>query len=262
MTLWQAVVLGLAQGLGEFLPISSSAHLIIIPWLFGWPDPGLTFDIALHMGTLVALVIFFWRDWLGLIRGGLRGISTTEGRLFWYIAAASVPGAAIGFLLEHKAETVFRTPALIAAMLIFMGVVLLVADKKGTQKTRLEGIGFSTSLIIGVAQALAIIPGVSRSGVTMTAGLFTGLKRETAARFSFLLSAPIVLGAGILKIPKLIAHPEMIDAPFALGVIVAAVSGLASIKLLLAYVQRHDFTPFVWYRFALGLVVLLLAFMR
>jgi len=187
MTLWQAIVLGLVQGMGEFLPISSSAHLVLIPWICNWPDPGLTFDIALHVGTLVSVVAYFWRDWLQLVRGGLKGFKTPEGKLFWFIVAASIPGAGIGFLLEHKAETVFRSPALIAVMLIVMGILLLLADRKGAKVTGLIGIRFATSFCIGISQALAIIPGVSRSGVTMTTGLFAGLTREATARFSFLL---------------------------------------------------------------------------
>jgi len=262
MTLLQAVVLGLFQGLGEFLPISSSAHLVLIPWLFGWPDPGLTFDIALHWGTLISVIVFFWRDWIKLLQGGLKGLSTVEGKLFWFIVAASIPGAGIGFLLEHKAETVFRSPALIAGMLMFMGLILLLADRKGVKKTDLAHMNFSTSLLIGFSQALAIIPGVSRSGVTMTAGLFAGLQRETAARFSFLLSAPIILGAGVLKIPKLLAQPGAINTPFVAGIIVSAVSGFFSIKVLLNYIQTHDFTPFVWYRFAVGALVMALVCFR
>ena len=199
MTLWQAIVLGLVQGMGEFLPISSSAHLVLIPWICNWPDPGLTFDIALHVGTLVSVVAYFWRDWLQLVRGGLKGFTTPEGKLFWFIVAASIPGAGIGFLLEHKAETVFRSPALIAVMLIVMGILLLLADRKGAKVTGLIGIRFATSFCIGISQALAIIPGVSRSGITMTTGLFAGLTREATARFSFLLSAPIIFGAAIIK---------------------------------------------------------------
>jgi undecaprenyl-diphosphatase len=262
MTIWQSIVLGLVQGLGEFLPISSSAHLVLVPWIFNWTDPGLTFDIALHAGTLLALVAYFWRDWMKLVQGGLKGIKTTEGKLFWFIIIATLPGASIGFLLEHKAETMFRSPALVAAMLIVMGIVLLLADQKGAKKTVLTDIQFSTSFCIGVSQALAIIPGVSRSGVTMTTGLFSGLTREATARFSFLLSAPIIFGAAAIKVPKILAHPDMINTPFVVGIIVSALSGFASIALLLKYVQQRDFTPFVWYRFGLGVFVLALCFFR
>lgn len=262
MTIWQAIVLGLVQGLGEFLPISSSAHLVLVPWIFRWPDPGLTFDVALHLGTLVAVVAFFWRDWLNLIAGAFRGSGTVEGRLFWCLVFASIPGALFGFLLEKKAETVFRAPALIAVMLIIMGVLLYMADRSGAKKVKIERIGLGRSLLIGFSQALAIIPGVSRSGITMATGLFAGMTRESAARFSFLLSVPIILGAGLVKIPDLLAHPEMVNAAFWVGVIVSAVSGVASIGFLLRYVRRKSFLPFVWYRLALGIFVLILFFLR
>jgi len=262
VTIWQAVVLGLVQGLGEFLPISSSAHLVLVPWLFRWPDPGLAFDVALHLGTLVAVVAFFWRDWLKLFLGACKGFRTKEGRLFWCLVLASLPGAAAGYLLEDYAETVFRTPELIAVMLILMGMILYLADRRGEKKTDIGRVTLWQSLLIGISQALAIIPGVSRSGITMTTGLLTGLTREGAARFSFLLSAPIIFGAGVVKMPELLTQPGMIDAPFLVGVLVSALSGVASIGFLLRYVQTKDYLPFVWYRFLLGGVVLLVALMR
>lgn len=262
MTVFQAVVMGLVQGLGEFLPVSSSAHLVLIPWLFRWPDQGLTFDIALHLGTLIAVVAYFWREWYELLLGALKGTKNQKGRLFWCLILACFPGAFFGYLLEGKAETVFRNPALIAAMLIIMGLVLYIADQKGLKKLKIEKIGIVQSLIIGFSQALAIIPGVSRSGVTITAGLLTGLTREGAARFSFLLSVPIILGAGLVKVPELIAHPEMINTPFVVGVFVSAFSGVASIGFLLKYVQTKNYLPFVWYRFLVGLLVFLMLFVR
>ena len=163
MTILQAVILGLAQGLGEFLPISSSAHLVLIPWLFGWTDPGLTFDVALHIGTLVAVVIYFWKDWWQLILKGFTDIRSVKGRLFWYLVVATVPGAIGGFLLEKKAETIFRSPILIALMLIGMGILLYWADRRSAKKIEINDITFGTSLLIGISQALAIVPGVSRS---------------------------------------------------------------------------------------------------
>lgn len=256
MTLFQAIVLGLVQGLGEFLPISSSAHLVLVPWLFRWPDPGLTFDIALHIGTLVAVVAYFWKDWLTLIVKGITDRSSRDGRLFWYLVLASIPGAAIGFLLEDKAETVFRTPLLIAAMLIAMGVLLSWADRRSPKTTGVEGIGLGASFLIGLSQALAIIPGVSRSGITMSTGLMLGLTREGAARFSFLLSTPIILGAALVKVPHVVSHPEMLTLNFVIGMLVSCVTGLLSIGFLLRYVQTRNFLPFVWYRYALGAVVI------
>lgn len=262
MSLLEAVVLGLVQGLGEFLPISSSAHLVLVPWIFNWNDPGLTFDIALHIGTLFAVIIYFWRDWLKLISAGLKGVSTQDGRLFWYLVIASIPGAVIGFLLEDIAETVFRAPLLIAIMLILMGIFLVWADRRGRKEIDLEGINLKTSFLIGLSQALAIIPGVSRSGITMTTGLLLGMTREDTARFSFLLSTPIILGAGLIKTPQILANPAMINANFIIGMLVAAVVGLLSIGFLLRYVQTKDFRPFAWYRFALGALVILLVMVR
>ncbi len=262
MSFLEAFVLGLVQGLGEFLPISSSAHLVLVPWIFSWTDPGLTFDVALHVGTLIAVIIYFWRDWWNLLTAGLRGWSTQDGRLFWYLVIASVPGAAIGFMLEDIAETLFRTPLLIAIMLILMGLILNWADRKGRKEIELQRIDLKTSFLIGLSQALAIIPGVSRSGITMTTGLLLGLTREDTARFSFLLSTPIILGAALVKAPQIIANPALIDAKFLLGMLISAVVGLVSIGFLLRYVQTKDFRPFAWYRFVLGALVIGLVFIR
>jgi len=222
VTIWQSVVMGLVQGLGEFLPISSSAHLVLVPWFFNWLDPGLTFDIALHIGTLIAVIAYFWRDWVKLIRGAFQGTKSKEGRLFWYLVLATIPGAIMGLLLEEKAETVFRNPLLIAVMLIVLGVLLYWADRKGRKLTNVNNISLGQSLMIGISQALAIIPGVSRSGITMTTGLLFGLTREGAARFSFLLSAPVIFGAGLIKVPDILANPGMVNAPFLIGMLVSA----------------------------------------
>ena len=158
MSTLQAAILGLVQGLGEFLPISSSAHLVLIPWLFKWKDPGLTFDIALHIGTLIAVVIYFWKNWLRLVTKGLTDVRSTKGRLFWYLVAATIPGAMVGFLLEKKAETIFREPILIATMLILLGVLLYWADRKSAKDIEMNRITFKTSFFIGLSQAMAIIP--------------------------------------------------------------------------------------------------------
>jgi len=262
MSVLQAVVLGVVQGLGEFLPISSSAHLILVPWFFRWPDPGLTFDVALHMGTLLAIIAFFWRDWVELFSHGLRGIKTQQGRLFWFLVAASVPGALAGAALEEQAETVFRNPMLIGMALIIMGALLLIADRMGARRTGMEKMSFGTSMAIGVSQALAVIPGVSRSGVTIATGLFLGLDREAAARFSFLLSTPIVVGAGLLKLRNLATAPGTINLPFVVGVLTSAVVGFLTIGILLRWVRTGSFSPFVWYRFALGAAVILVATLR
>jgi undecaprenyl-diphosphatase len=258
----QAGILGLVQGLGEFLPISSSAHLVIVPWLFNWEDPGLTFDIALHIGTLIAVAIYFWKDWLQLITKGVTDARSREGRLFWYLVLATIPGAMIGLLLEKKAETSFRNPVLIAIMLIALGIVLYWVDRKSAKKIEAENISLKTSFLIGLSQALAIIPGVSRSGITMTTGLFLGLTREGAARFSFLLSAPIIFGAAIVKVPHIIANPAVITTNFIVGMVVSCVTGIASIGFLLHYVQTKKFLPFAWYRFILGALILTIVFLK
>ena len=262
MTILQAVILGLAQGLGEFLPISSSAHLVLIPWLFGWEDPGLTFDVALHLGTLVAVVIYFWKDWLELILKGFTDARSVKGRLFWFLVAATVPGAIGGFLLEKKAETVFRSPVLIGVMLIVMGILLYWADRRSSKKIEMNKITFRSSLFVGISQVLAIIPGVSRSGVTMTTGLMTGLTREGAARFSFLLSTPIIFGAALVKLPGVVSNPSVITLNFVIGILVSCITGVAGIGFLLRYVQTKDFFPFVWYRFILGVIVIMIAAVR
>ena len=262
MTILQAVILGLAQGFGEFLPISSSAHLVLVPWLFGWTDPGLTFDVALHLGTLVAVVIYFWKDWWQLIIKGFTDVRSVKGRLFWYLVAASVPGAMGGFLLEKKAETVFRSPILIAMMLILMGIFLYWADRRSAKKIEMDNITFGTSILIGISQVLAIVPGVSRSGITMTTGLLMGVTREGAARFSFLLSTPIIFGAAMVKLPDVISNPSVITLNFAIGMLVSCVTGIVGIGFLLRYVQTKDFLPFVWYRFILGALVVAITLVR
>jgi undecaprenyl-diphosphatase len=259
LTTLQALLLGLVQGLGEFLPISSSAHLVLVPWLFGWEDPGLTFDIALHFGTLIAVALYFWKDWLRLFSKGFTDTRSPDGRLFWYLVMATIPGALIGFALEEKAETVFRNPVLIAVMLIVLGVILYWADRKGAKEVAVKNISLRTSLLIGISQALAVIPGVSRSGVTMSVALLLGLTREAAARFSFLLSAPIIFGAAVIKLPSVIANPAVITSGFILGMIVSCATGLIAIGFLLRFVQTKTFLPFAWYRFILGAVVIIVA---
>ena len=264
MTIFQAFILGLVQGLGEFLPISSSAHLVLVPWLFRWADPGLTFDIALHVGTLIAVVLYFWKDWLNLISKGLTKPKEREGKLFWFLVLATIPGASIGYLLEHKAETVFRNPLLIAVMLILMGAILYWADRQGKKQINVEHISLKTSFLIGLSQALAIIPGVSRSGVTMTTALALGMTRESAARFSFMLSTPVIAGAGILQILRLakaVLHPAESMPPvnwsaMGVGFLCAAISGFLCIRFFLRYIQTKSFTPFVVYRFLLAGLVL------
>jgi undecaprenyl-diphosphatase len=256
----RAIALGVLQGLGEFLPISSSGHLIVVPWLLGWPDHGLAFDVALHMGTLLAVVYAFAGDWWLLLTGALRGLregrpfAAPEGRLLLLLALASIPGAVAGLLLDDWAESVFRSPALVACTLAGMGAVLFVADARGAgSRGEAATISLRDALLIGLSQAAAIVPGVSRSGVTISMGLLLGYRREEAARFSFLLATPITLGAALFKVPDLAgaAQPGVLLA----GMLAAAIVGLLSIRVLLAYVRTRDYRPFVYYRFALAALV-------
>lgn len=262
MTIFQALIYGVIQGLAEFLPISSSAHLVALPQIMGWQDPGLTFDVALHLGTLIAVIAFFWKDWIELISNGVARPQSKNGKLFWYLVVACIPGGIIGVLLEKKAETTFRNLALIGAMMIIMGLVLYAADKYSKRMVSIENIGLKRSLYIGLAQALAIIPGVSRSGITMAAGLFTDLKKEDTARFSFLLSTPIILGAGLVKLKDLIHTPITDAAVFAIGVITSAVVGFICIKFLLDYLKKHGFGIFVIYRLVVGAAFILIAVLK
>ncbi|WP_406677921.1 undecaprenyl-diphosphatase UppP [Moorella sp. ACPs] len=260
MNFIQAIVLGLVQGLGEFLPISSSAHLVLLPWFFRWPDPGLTFDVALHLGTLIAVVAYFWRDLIELVICGLLQPRSLDGRLFWYLIVASIPGAIFGYLLEDQAATVFRSPLLIALTLTLMGIGLWWADRVGRKTRQMENITLADSIIVGLSQALAIIPGVSRSGITMSAGLLTGMQRETAARFSFLMSVPIIAGAALLQLKDL--TPADINTAFILGVLTAAVVGFLAIKFLLRYLRHGSYLLFTWYRILLALLVVVVFWWR
>ncbi|MCL2336970.1 MAG: undecaprenyl-diphosphatase UppP [Firmicutes bacterium] len=260
MDLWQAVVLGIVQGLGEFLPISSSAHLVLVPWLMGWSYGGLTFDVALHVGTLVAIVAFFWRDWLVLLSDGLRRKKTKEGRLFWYLVLATIPGALTGFFLEDLAGTVLRNPLLIGILLMVMGVVLHWADTRSPAGKKLPDMRLKETFLIGLSQALAILPGVSRSGITMTTGRLLGLTREASARFSFLLATPIIAGAGLKKLTEISAAD--LTLAFIVGVAVSAVVGFLAIKFLLQYLSRFSYALFVWYRLLVGALVIVIYLLR
>ncbi|MBN3033842.1 MAG: undecaprenyl-diphosphate phosphatase [Candidatus Saganbacteria bacterium] len=255
MTILQSVVLGVVQGIAEFLPISSSAHLVFIPWLLGWPEHTLTFDVALHLGTLVSLLAFFWREWWGIIRG----------KLVWLLLLGSVPGALAGVLGEKYFEETFRGPVTIAVFLISLGLLLWAAEVFSRRRRELASVGWLDAGAIGLAQALALMPGVSRAGITMTAGLFLGLKRETAAKFSFLLSAPIILGAGLYKSYGLFKHgglPADERMPFLAGLLTAALVGFFAIKYLLRYLQKNTFYLFIWYRLLVGAGLIALVLLR
>ena len=257
----QALILGIVQGLTELLPISSSAHLNLIPWVFNWKIPE-SFDVALHFGTLLSIVLFFYKDWLKLIKGGFNQVvkkeKTFEGKMFWYLVAATIPGGAIGFLLDHfVGDQLGKMPLLIASALIVMGIVLYIVDKKAPSKTDYEHMTFKQTFLIGFSQALAFIPGVSRSGVTMTAGRAMGVDRESTAKYSFLLSTPIVLGATLYKFKDFV-----FGIPFFVGVISSFIVGVLVIKFLLEYLKKGSFKIFAVYRIILGLAIIGLYLIR
>lgn len=268
----QPVVMGVVQGLGEFLPISSSAHLILVPWLFGWHGgviDSLTFDVALHLGTLVALIAYFWKDWVTLLsalpgllawaRAKLRGDSsrhrTPAEHILSSVMIATLPAAVIGVLLEKLAEQSLRAPLLIAVTLTVMGILLYVIDRRLPETKPLETISWRDSLLIGFAQACALVPGVSRSGGTITMGRLLSFSRQAAARYSFLLSAPITAAAMLLKLPDILSIPASEIDVFVIGILVSGVVGALAIGFLLEYIRRAGFAAFAIYRIVLALVV-------
>lgn len=260
MDLFHAAVLGTLQGFAEVLPISSSAHLILVPWLLKWPESGLTFDVALHLGTFLALSLYFWRDIIEMTVSfcdavAARRLNTPARRLPFLIIAATVPAAVVGKLFEDKIEELFRSnPLLIASFLIVFGLVLGLADYFGRKKLILDEIRPASALMIGLMQCLALIPGVSRSGITITAGLMLGFTRDGAARFSFLMSLPIVVGAALLKTVHLFKHgiPAGEGLPMLVGIAFSAITGYISVAFLLRFVQKRSLSPFVWYRVIVG----------
>lgn len=257
MDIIHAIVLGLVQGVTEVLPISSSGHLILIPAMLGWPESGITFDVGLHFGTFIALFLYFRKEALEMVMDGLSGFRQLGGGLSlpWMIVFASVPAAIAGKTLERPIEAIFRSnPLLIALMLVVFGLLLGVAERFGKKMMRLTSMTTGSAIIIGCFQCLALVPGVSRSGITITAALLLGLSRADSARFSFLLSLPIVFGAALLKGIHLARHgvePGM-AVPMLAGMTVAAVSGYISVAFLLKFVQSRTMWAFVWYRLLAG----------
>jgi undecaprenyl-diphosphatase len=259
-----ATVLGILQGLTEILPISSSAHLILVPWLFRWPESGLTFDVALHLGTLIALCLYFRRDVIELAVNFFKGIAgrglhAPTDRLPFYIIAGTIPAAIAGKTLDGPVEDFFRgNPSLIAILLIAFGLLLAFADTIGSKRWKMDRIDLRAALIIGLAQCLALVPGVSRSGITITAALLLGFNREAAARFSFLMSLPIVAGAATLQLGHLAKHgiPANEVTPLLIGIATSAVFGYLSVVFLLRLIQKSSLYPFVWYRLLAGAGVL------
>jgi undecaprenyl-diphosphatase len=256
----QAIVLGIVQGLTEFLPVSSSAHLILVPWLLKWQeDPGLAFDVVLHLGTLLALIVFYWREWLEMAMSLING-DRVRRRLLFLLIVASVPGAIIGLLLEKQAETIFRSPILIAVTLATLGLLLWAADAFGSKKRKIDELTLVDAILIGLSQALAIIPGVSRSGATITTARILGIERADAANFSFLMATPIIAGAGLHEAHK--AFHAGLTPQLGWGFAASAVFGLIAIVWLLSYVRTHTYRPFAIYRILLAVVVVAVALAR
>jgi undecaprenyl-diphosphatase len=271
MPLYQIIVLAIIQGITEFLPISSTAHLALAPWLLGWTDPGLTFDIALHLGTLLSVLVYFFRTWLQVIAQGF-GIRYGDDemlrqnpRLLWLMAIGSLPVGFFGFIFGKQAETTWRNPFVIGTMLIAVGVLMWIGERAGTRKKNLGDVTLGDSVAIGTAQALAIVPGTSRSGITITAGLFRNLDRVTAARFSFLLATPAIAAAAAKAFYDLAKHggiPAEMQLPFVLGIVLSGLSGFAVIALFLRFLQRHGLLFFIYYRILFGIIVIALAASR
>ena len=256
MTIFQAIILGIVQGLTELLPISSSAHLFLIPWLLNWNIPD-SFSVALHAGTLLAIGIFFFKDWLNLLKGAYKATIKREpnrdGTMFWYIVMATIPGGIIGFILDKFFSDILTKPLIIGCMFVIMGILFYVVDKKGANDTKYENMTFKQTFLIGLSQALAFIPGVSRSGITITSARALGVEREAAARYSFMLSASIVLAATIYKFKDFV-----FNLPFVIGVIASFVVGILVIKFLLEYLKKGSFKGFAIYRVILGIAVIIL----
>ena len=274
MPLYQAIILALVQALTEFLPVSSTAHLTLVPWIMHWPDPGLAFDVALHAGTLVAVLLYFFKDWVTLVLCGFgmkypAAASTEEisqhRRLFWYMVIGTIPGGIAGKLFDRQVEDYFRTPMIIGVSMVLVALLMWWADSRVRLTRKLEDANLGDAATIGVAQAIALWPGVSRSGITITTGLFRGLTREAATRFSFLLSAPLIAGAVAVKLPAVIKLHKVggLDLPLSTLIISILVSGIAGyfvIAFFIRYLQTRTLKPFVIYRLVVGAMILAWAF--
>jgi undecaprenyl-diphosphatase len=267
-TVAQALVMGIVQGLTEFLPVSSSGHLIIVPFLFGWHDPfidSLAFSVMLHIGTLLALLIYFWADWLRLVPAGLAALrdralrNDPDRRLAWLLLAATVPAAIVGFLFNDVIESNVREVGLVALTLVVGGGILWLADRRGSRAKGVADVSFPVAFGIGVAQAIALVPGISRSGISISAARFAGLDRESAARFSFLMATPVTAGAAVFELRKLVTGEAGVAVsvePLVVGMVAAFLSGMLAIGVLLRYVRTRSMNVFVGYRLVLAGVVL------
>lgn len=267
-TVLQALIMGIVQGLTEFLPVSSSGHLILVPYLFGWDDAfinSLAFSVMLHLGTLVALLVYFRSDWVRLIPAGLAAARNRsfqdddDRRLAWLLVASTIPAAVVGLLFSSIIEASFRQVGLVALMLVLGGVILFVADRFGAKSRAVEDLTFPIAFGIGAAQALALVPGISRSGISISAARLVGMDREAAARFAFLMATPITAGAGLFEARKLLTGEGGLDVavvPLVVGMVAALASGLIAIHFMLGFLRRQSLDAFVWYRFALAAIVL------
>jgi undecaprenyl-diphosphatase len=266
MTWYEAIILGLVQGLTEFLPVSSSAHLRIVPALFGWDDPGSAFTAVIQLGTIAAVIIYFFKDIIRIANVWLRSLfnpklrNESDARMGWYVILGTIPIAVLGIIFENQIDTVARDLRLIAATLIVLGIILLVADQRGISTKKLENLTFWDAMTYGIAQALALIPGVSRSGATITAGLFMGYDRASAARYSFLLSIPAIVASGLFKLKDINAADGPSLGLTLLATVLAFVSGYASISWLLRFVSTRSYFSFVVYRVIVGLLLIILLY--
>jgi undecaprenyl-diphosphatase len=269
MDILQAIVLGIIQGATEFIPVSSSGHLVLLPWLLGWDSPGLIFDTVVHWGTLVAVLAYFWRDWYTLIVAWLRGLlrwkwTDPSARLMWLLIAGTIPAALIGFLFEDFFGSLFGEPVWVCIFLLVTAALLTLSELLGQRNQVLDDLKVADALLVGLGQAAAIAPGISRSGATIATGMFRGLERPAAARFSFLLSTPIILGAGLFELLDLFATPNpAAQLPvLVVGFLAAATVGYLCIWLLLRYLQRGSLYPFAIYCTCLAFFCLLVIWLR
>jgi undecaprenyl-diphosphatase len=269
MSLLRAIILGIIQGVTEFIPVSSSGHLVLVPWVLRWDSPGLVFDTVVHWGTLVAVLAYFWRDWWALGTAWLRGLvrwdwSDPQARLAWLLVLGTLPAAALGYALEDFFESLFGQPAWVSFFLLVTAGLLAVSERLGSRLRQIQDLRWPDALLVGLGQAAAIAPGISRSGATMAAGLLRGMERPAAARFSFLLSTPIIFGAGLLQLVGLFQVPNAVaQAPSLLvGFVAAALSGYVCIWGLLRYLQRGRLYPFAIYCALAGSTGLLIALLR
>ena len=267
MSIFQSIILGVVQGLTEFLPISSSGHLNVFPWLLGWEQVPESFDVALHLGTLLALMVFFFRDWINLFVGGFKKVvkkeESTEGKIFWYLVIATIPAGILSLVLDKVSEKIVGDNLnvqmiWIASALIIMGIILYLVDKKSKSEVTYEKISLKQALIVGISQAIAAaFPGVSRSGITMTTARALKIDRESAAKFSFLLATPITLAAVVVKIKDFV-----FDSAFFTGVLSSFIVGIFVIKFLMDFLKKRSFKGFAIYRVIFGILIVVTLIVR